>query len=456
MKPPRVLLVDDDAPMVLTLERALSACGFEVGTAESGEQALDLLGEHTDVVLTDLCMPGIGGIELTRRGRAAAPHAVFVVMSAHGELPDAVEAIKAGADQFLQKPIDLDAVQAVLSTAARRATEHRELSELRATRGQAEAARSILGAHPSVTNLLSSIALVAPSRATVLITGESGTGKELVARAIHAQSGRGGAFVALNCAALAESVLESELFGHERGSFTGAAGRRDGRFKQADGGTLFLDEVSEIPTAIQVKLLRFLQERTFERVGSNKTESVDVRVVAATNRDLAQDVQSGRFREDLYFRLNVVDLNLPPLRARRSDIPLLADHFLLRAAREEQRECVPRWSAAALEILVQYEFPGNVRELQNLAERAIVLCRGEEILPEHLPHRVRTLQKQGHGQPDLSGLTLAELERLAITQSLVENNGSTSRVAQALGISPRTVQYRIKEWGLRPESDEST
>ncbi|MFM2421078.1 MAG: hypothetical protein RL385_5801, partial [Pseudomonadota bacterium] len=304
----------------------------------------------------------------------------------------------------------------------------------------------IIGEHPAMQRLIKTIAQVAPSRATALIHGESGTGKELIAAAIHQNSPRKNRpFVRLNCAALAESLLESELFGHEKGSFTGATGRREGRFKQADGGTLFLDEVSEIPLSVQVKLLRFLQERQFERVGGNETLTVDVRIVAATNRDLKERVKAGAFREDLYYRLNVVQLDVPPLRVRKSDIPLLANHFLRRFAAENQVE-IRGFTDDGLRALLAYPWPGNVRELENAIERAVVMCTGPLIDAEHLPAR------SGDSAQDMGllvpGVTMQELERMAILQTLEAVSGSTARAAELLGISRRKIQYRLKEWGM--------
>jgi DNA-binding NtrC family response regulator len=307
--------------------------------------------------------------------------------------------------------------------------------------------QSIVGTSEPMVRLYETILQVAPSRASVLITGESGTGKELVAAAIHQHSNRAAKpFVKLHCAALAESLLESELFGHERGAFTGALTRRDGRFKQADGGTLFLDEIGEISPAIQVKLLRFLQEREFEPVGGNLTIKVDVRIIAATNRDLAKEVQEGRFREDLYYRLNVVSIETPPLRVRPTDIPLLALSFMHKYA-EENGKKVERFSDDALAQLMHYRWPGNVRELENAIERAIVVCRHDEIRPQDLAtHIVKTEGKTADGVPPIPGSTLSELERYAILKTLEYTGGSTSRAADMLAISPRTIQYRLREY----------
>jgi DNA-binding NtrC family response regulator len=399
------------------------------------------------VVLTDLKMPGLDGIGLLEQGRAVAPHAAFVVMTAFGSIETAVEAIKKGAENYVTKPLDMGAVTAMVGRALERARLSREAARLREQLHGKFTFDHILGDHPSMQRVLKVVTQVAPSRATVLVQGESGTGKELIASAIHHNSPRRDrAFVRLNCASLAENLLESELFGHERGSFTGAVGRREGRFKQADGGTLFLDEVSEIPLPVQVKLLRFLQEREFERVGGNETLRVDVRVVAATNRDLTERVREGRFREDLYYRLNVVQIDVPPLRARRSDIPLLVQRFLA-VYNEENARTIRGFTDEALRALMAYPWPGNVRELENAVERAVVLCEGDTIGIEHLPSGSGSSVRQDVGVL-VPGVALAELERMAIVQTLEAVGGSTAKAAELLGISRRKIQYRLKEWGL--------
>jgi DNA-binding NtrC family response regulator len=443
----RVLVVDDEPNARSALAELLRDEGYVTAVAQNGQEALALLPEFDpDVVLTDLKMPVLDGLGLVTRGKPLVPHASFVIMTAFGSIDTAVTAIKAGAENYLTKPLDLDAVAVLVDRAAEKASLSREASDLRKRLDERFSVGNILGSHPSMQQLVKTINQVAASKATVLIHGESGTGKELIAQAIHQNSPRRDKpFVRLNCAALAESLLESELFGHERGSFTGAAGRREGRFKQADGGTLFLDEVSEIPMSVQVKLLRFLQEKQFERVGGNETLSVDVRIVAATNRDLKERVKAGSFREDLYYRLNVVQIDVPPLRVRRSDIPLLAHHFLRRYAADNQRS-IDSFTDGALQALLAYPWPGNVRELENAIERAVVLCQGTQIGAEHLPGAA----SESVQEPALliPGVTLAELERMAILQTLEAMDGSTARAAEVLGISRRKVQYRLKEWGL--------
>ena len=449
----RILVVDDEANAREALAELLEDDGYETETAADGEKALAMLERfRPNVVLTDLKMPNLDGIGLIERGRPRAPATAFIVMTAFGSIENAVEAIKMGAENYLTKPLDLAAVSALVDRAMEKSLLVSETVELRRRLDERFSFDRILGVHPSMQRLLKTVAQVAASRATVLVHGESGTGKELIAAAIHQNSPRRSKpFVKLNCAALAETLLESELFGHERGAFTGATGRREGRFMKADGGTLFLDEVSEIPLAVQVKLLRFLQEREFERVGGNETLRVDVRVVAATNRVLEERVESGEFREDLFYRLNVVQLDVPPLRARRSDIPILAEHFLGKFA-EENGRALAGFTDDALLALRLYPWPGNVRELENAIERAVVLTEGTRIEAVNLP------SAQGQGdQQDLGvmipGIRLEELERMAIERTMDAVGGSTSKAAEILGISRRKIQYRLKEWAQQDGED---
>lgn len=450
----RVLVVDDEANARSALAELLEGAGHMVSTAADGRSGLIQLEQFDpDVVLTDLKMPGIDGLGLIEQGRRRAPHATFIVMTAFATIDSAVRAIKLGAESYLTKPLEFDAVHAIVERGLDRAFLSREAANLREridTRFQFD---SILGEHPSMQRLMKNVSQVAKSRATVLIHGETGTGKELIAAAIHQNSERKEKpFVRLNCASLSETLLESELFGHERGSFTGAAGRREGRFRQANGGTLFLDEVSEIPPAVQVKLLRFLQEREFERVGGNETIKVDVRVVAATNRDLKKLVDEGVFREDLFYRLKVVQLEVPPLRVRRSDIPLLAHSFLRKYAAENGRD-VRELTQRALQQLMVYPWPGNVRELENAIERAVVMCHGTQIDSDDLPATPTTGLDDSSVMGLIPGVTMAELERLAILRTLDAVDGSTARAAEVLGISQRKIQYRVKEWGYQPPRD---
>ncbi len=442
----RILIVDDEANARAALSEILHEEGYVTETAADGFKALGKIGEFDpDVVLTDLKMPGLDGIGLVERGRAAAPGAVFVVMTAFGTINSAVEAIKKGAENYLTKPLDTEALMLVVQRATEKARLQRENLRLRAKLRERNAFGHIVAEDPNMQAVLRLVGQVAPSRASVLIFGESGTGKELIAEAIHrASARRDKPFVRLNCAALVESLLESELFGHEKGAFTGAFSRREGRFKQADGGTLLLDEVSEIPPPTQVKLLRFLQERSFERVGGNETLKVDVRIIAATNRDLRERIAAGKFREDLYFRLNVITVDIPPLRERPGDVPPLAAFFLRRYA-EENGKRLEGFSAEALADLGAYAWPGNVRELEHAVERAVVLTDGARVERRHLPPLVAS-PAEGGGPPPVPGSSIYEIERYAILKTLEACGGSTSKAATLLGISPRKIQYKLHEY----------
>jgi DNA-binding NtrC family response regulator len=379
------------------------------------------------------------------KARAAAPGTAFVVMTAFGTISSAVEAMKKGAENYLLKPLDPEALGAVVERAMEKARLVQEAQRLRDRLRERNAVSHIVSSDPKMDAVLELVAQVGPSRASVLVTGESGTGKELIAEAIHAASPRAKApFVRLHCAALSESLLESELFGHERGAFTGAVARREGRFKQADGGTLLLDEIGEVPPPVQVKLLRFLQERTFERVGGNETLKVDVRVIAATNRDLAAEIRKGTFREDLFYRLNVVTIELPPLRERRGDIPTLASFFLRRYAAENGKT-IETFADDALRTLLEYRWPGNVRELENVVERAVVLCEGPRVEKRNLPATLVPSDERD-GPPPIPGSTISDLERYAILKTLEACGGSTSKAATVLGVSPRKIQYKLHEY----------
>jgi two-component system response regulator HydG len=442
-----VLLVDDERNALRTLKALLEGEGFRVRTAADGRAALDEIAEAApDVLVTDLKMPEVDGLELLRRAKAADEDLPVVVMTAFGDVETAIEAMKAGALHYLQKPVRVEELVVLIEQALEHRGARREVKALKSRLDEKLRPANMVGESPAMQAVWKVVSQVAPTRASVLLTGESGTGKELVAQAIHEQSPRKRApFVKLHCAALAESLLESELFGHEKGSFTGAAGRREGRFKQADGGTLFLDEIGEIPPVIQVKLLRFLQERSFERVGSNETVKVDVRLIAATNRDLADEVQKGRFREDLFYRLNVVAIEMPPLRLRGGDAMALAEHFLKKYARENGK-AVKGFTREAEARVAEYAWPGNVRELENAVERAVVLCEGPEIGAGDLP---AALSSTRSGAVRIPGSTMAEIERHAILSTLEAVGGSTTKAARLLGVSVRTVQYRLREYGVR-------
>ncbi|WP_437478925.1 sigma-54 dependent transcriptional regulator [Sorangium sp. So ce1014] len=451
----RVLVVDDEASARSGLEKLLRQEGYAVDAAADGVEALEVAAERPpDVVVTDLKMPNMDGVTLLGKLREQDPSLPVIVVTAFGDVSSAVQAMRAGAEDYLTKPVDFDALLLSLERALERSALRVEAENLRRQlrEREGEGVEGLIGTSPAMQKVYRMARQVAGARATVLITGESGTGKGELARAIHAKGPRvKGPFVTLHCAALAESLLESELFGHERGAFTGADKRRIGRFEQAHGGTLFLDEVGEIAPSTQVKLLRVLQERKFERVGGNDTVSVDVRLIAATNRDLAAAVQEGHFREDLYYRLNVVHIDMPPLRVRDTDVLLLANHFLRRFAAENHRK-IEGFTDEARAKLIAHRWPGNVRELENAIERAVVLCDETRIDAEHLPIDAAPVAK---GALRVPGATMAEIERYAILSTLEATNGSTTRAAELLDISIRTIQYRLHEYGLTAKSKRS-
>ncbi|HYU15537.1 MAG TPA: sigma-54 dependent transcriptional regulator [Candidatus Acidoferrum sp.] len=448
----RVLVVDDEAGVRTALRDLLRTQNYEVDIAADGVAALERLAEHPpDVVVTDLDMPRMDGMRLIQELHENYRDLPIVVVTSAAELRSAVAAMRAGATDYITKPVDFD--ELTLSIA--RAIEHRDIRlenenlrrQMRERHG--EGIQGLLGASPVMQRVYRMARQVAPSRATVLITGESGTGKGELARAIHALSPRSDKpFVEVHCAALAETLLESELFGHEKGSFTGAERRRVGRFEQASEGTIFLDEIGEITPATQVKLLNVLQDRRFERVGGNESVKVDVRILAATNRDLAADVAAGRFREDLYYRLNVVGIEMPPLRFRGTDILALAEHFLRRFVLENHKP-IDGFNDRSRTKIRSYRWPGNVRELENAIERAVVLCQGDLIGEEHLPQG--STASPGLEGIALPGATMAELEKYAILKTLEAVDGSTVRAAELLDISVRTIQYRLHEYGMTRE-----
>ncbi|HVY32271.1 MAG TPA: sigma-54 dependent transcriptional regulator [Polyangiaceae bacterium] len=438
----RILLVDDEASARNAMGKALEQAGYQVTAACDAFEALKLLETfEPDLTLADLMMPGMSGLDLLKAIRARDPDAQLVLVSGYRDVETAVEAMHSGAFHFLCKPVDIDTLLAIVE----KALNARELRRQAASHFPPAPTR-LLGESREIKAVLETVNRVASSKATVLITGESGTGKELVAEALHQGSPRArGPLIRVNCAALADGVLESELFGHERGAFTGASQQRKGRLEQANGGTLFLDEVGELSHAVQVKLLRFLQERTFERVGGNEPIKVDVRIVAATNRDLREQVAKGAFREDLFYRLNVIGLHLPSLRERPTDIPLLATSFLEKYALANDRPA-RKLDDAALAALVSYAWPGNVRELQNVIERAVVLANGPVVEQCHLPESIVGALSPVSSGPRVPGASLQELERHAILSTLQANGGSTVKAARVLGISVRKIQYRVQQY----------
>ncbi len=445
----RILVVDDEPSARLGLEKLLRHKGYRVQSEADGEAALQAAGEFApDVVVTDLKMPRMDGIELLGKLRAQDGDVPVIVATAFGDVASAVSAMRAGADDYLTKPLELDELVLAIERAMERRSLRSEAENLRRQLRERDGSglQGMLGASPAMQKIYEVTRQVAGSRATVLITGESGTGKGELARAIHALSPRAAApIVTLHCAALAESLLESELFGHEKGSFTGADRKRIGRFEQANGGTVFLDEIGEISPGLQVKLLRVLQERTFERVGSGETIKIDVRLIAATNRDLAQAVRDGKFREDLYYRLNVVHIEMPPLRLRGRDALLLAEHFLQRFVAENHAR-IKGFTERARNKLLLHRWPGNVRELENAIERAVVLCKTNMIDVDNLPFEEAPDVQGGVRIP---GATMAEIERHAILSTVDAVDGSTARAAEILDLSVRTIQYRMHTYGRR-------
>ena len=444
-----VLVIDDDTLMREYVEEAMVRAEHRVDTAASGEDGLALFETHNhDVVITDLKMAPMDGIEVARRVRALSQDTPVVVMTAYGTIETAVAALKAGAADYLLKPFNVDALELTVERALEHARLTRENRFLRAELDALYDFEHMVGDSPPMQSVYEQVRKVADSRATVLIRGESGTGKELVARAIHAAGQRGNApFIKVNCAALSAGILESELFGHERGSFTGAHERKVGRFELAHEGSLLLDEVSEIGYDLQPKLLRALQEREFERVGGTVTIPVDTRIIATSNRNLEEAVRNGQFREDLFFRLNVISITLPPLRERRDDIPALMDHFLDRFNRENGRQ-VEGFSDAVKTMFLEYDWPGNVRELQNAIERAVVLASEPVLEPRHF-QLTTSAMLGGATAPAAAlppGTTVAEMERRLILDTLEHCGQNRTRAAEMLGISVRTLRNKLKEY----------
>jgi len=448
----RILVVDDDTAHRTMLHALIGGWGYEVSEADDGSTAISEVRERSyDLVLMDVRMLKVSGIEALSEIKSFNPAVPVIIMTAYSSVEAAVDAIKQGAYDYLTKPLDFDKLKLSLE----RAMEHIHLKEenrlLKENLGISFDRRNITGRSPAMVKLLDTVALVAPSEATVLITGESGTGKELIAGAIHFNSARKeGPFVKINCAAITDTLLESELFGHEKGSFTGADRRKEGRFIQANGGSILLDEISEMPLTMQVKLLRVLQEREITRVGGENAVKTDVRVIAATNRDLKEMVTSGAFREDLYYRLNVVSLNTPPLRDRSEDIPLLAQNFLDMFA-EKNRKKIKGFTPAAMDGIVKYGWPGNVRELMNAVERAVVLARSEYIDEDDLPDvKKHSEETPGSVRPEMADMPLEEIEKVSILRTLESLRGNKSETARRLGITRRTLHKKLKKYGVMP------
>jgi DNA-binding NtrC family response regulator len=443
-----LLVVDDEESQRMAIGGFLRKIGHNVIACQSAEEAIDVMGrEAVDLVISDMRMPGISGLELLQKAKSKLPDIMFIMMTAYGTVDGAVESIKQGAFNYLTKPIDLDQLEININKALenrRLLAENRDLKDLLKSRGES---KGIISASRQMDEILNMVARVSPTTATVLIQGESGTGKERIARAIHYGSPRSGKpIVTINCAAVPETLLEAELFGHEKGAFTGAHTARIGKLEYAEGGTLFIDEIGDMPLSLQPKLLRFLQEGTIERLGSPKTIKLDIRVIAATHRDLRQLVKEGKFREDLFYRLNVINIVIPSLRERREDLLPLAEHFI-KLYSQKNSKMVFGLTREAKDALMKYAYPGNVRELENAIEAAVVLTRSEAIGLEDLPSSF----KQG-GQsisPEDSGSLLARLEALEkklVFEALEKAGGNKSQAARDLGISEKNIRDRLKKW----------
>ena len=445
----RILVVDDDSYVRESTEEILRRKGYKVETSANGKDALVKLDEADfDLILSDIKMPEMDGIELLEAAKGKYPDIHIIMMTAFGSVDNAVEAMRKGAYDYIQKgSADPTEIELVVERALKYQDSQRENKRLRSELQDKYSFNNMIGKAHNMEQVFDLIDTVADSRATVLVTGESGTGKELVARALHYNSARCSApFIRLNCAALPKDLMESELFGHEKGAFTGAIKQTRGRFEMADGGTLLLDEISEIDPALQAKLLRVLQEREFERIGSTQTIKVDVRIVATTNRDLQKEVESGNFREDLYYRLNVIEMSLPPLRERKEDIPALVHNFVTKYNQENGKR-ITGVVDEALDALLAYDWPGNIRELENYTERAVVVARGEALAPSDYPQRL-TSGPQGRDDGGIHvGMTVHEIERRLIMKTLESCRGNRTEAAGILGISTRTLRNKLHEYG---------
>jgi two-component system response regulator HydG len=448
----RILVADDEESHRIMLRAVLQEEGYEVAEAADGPESIRAVEQEPfDLILLDIRMPGMNGIEALMEIRKISPYVPVLMMTAYSSVKTAVDALKAGAFEYLIKPLDIDELKILIE----KALEHYHLREenlaLKERLGDRFDFSKMIGKSRKMVELFDLLAQVAPTDATVLILGESGTGKELVANALHHNSPRASQpFIKVSCAALPETLLESELFGHEKGAFTGAIARREGRFSSAHRGSIFLDEVGEMSSTIQTKLLRVLQEKEFEPLGSTRTMKVDVRVIAATHKDLEKEVREGRFREDLFYRLNVVPVSIPPLRERKEDLPSLAVHFLSFYGEKNRKE-LKEISPKALDLLIRYDWPGNIRELENCIERAVIVARGQMITPADLPPQIQALSRgkeedQGIFFP--SGLSLQDAEKALILKTLEDTGGNRSRAAEILGINRRTLQIKLKEYGI--------
>jgi DNA-binding NtrC family response regulator len=448
-----VLIVDDEVKFVEVLSVALKGFGYRVLTANDGAQALKLFeADPAEVVLTDLRMPGMSGGDLLKELRRRAPDVPVIIMTAYSSLKDAVNLAKEGAFDYLAKPLEIDALEATLRNAARLYDAIRDNERLRDELAGRYSFANLVGKSPAFKRVLAAISELSESKANVLITGESGTGKEMVARAIHFNSpNRDGPFVAVNCAAIPEGLLESELFGHKKGAFTGALSNRIGRFAQADHGTLFLDEIGDMSLSLQAKILRAIQERIFEPVGSSESQTVDLRIIAATNKNLRTAVSEGKFRDDLFYRLNVFPIALPPLRERADDIPALARHFLSGLSGATGKR-IEEFSKDALDAMCAFSWPGNIRELQNCVERAVIVAKGTQIETRDLPEYLFEAPGASHARMSFPldlDRDIEERERSIIVEALVQTGGVQVAAAELLGISERSLWHRIKKYKIK-------
>lgn len=449
-----VLIIDDEKNIRTGLAAALEMDGYHVELASDGEAGLKIVSRgDIDLIITDLRMPGVSGEEVLAKVTAESPGLPVIVLTGHGSIDSAVDAMRRGAYDFLTKPLNLDR----LSLIVKRALQTRELSlrhrELQEELDGNKSFESIIGKSTEMQKIFQTLKRVAPSKASVLITGESGVGKELIANALHNLSPRReNPLVKVHCAALSENLLESELFGHEKGAFTGAVSRKRGRFELAHGGSIFLDEIGEIDQNVQIKILRVLQDKRFERVGGEETVESDVRIIAATNRDLEKEIANGNFREDLYYRLNVVHIHVPPLRERKDDIPLLVSSFLKEFA-SENGKTVTSIDSRARSALYKYDWPGNIRQLRNCMESAVVMSSGDTITLDDLPPTISQNTAIDTVQIP-AGLSLADAEKIFIQQSLAVNRGNKSKTAQTLGIGRKTLHRKLEEYGMSAPTDE--
>jgi two-component system response regulator HydG len=449
----KILVADDESSHRQMIEAVLAAEGYEVTQAEDGQAAISAVADRFyDLVIMDVRMPNVDGIQALQKIKQISPDIPVILMTAYASVGSAVEGLKADAYDYLIKPLDIEELKILVAKALRHHQLEQENIYLKERLNDRFDFSNIIGRSPSMIRLFETVALVAPSEATVLIVGQSGTGKELIANAIHQNSPRKNQpFIKVNCAALPETLLESELFGHEKGSFTGAIARKQGRFQLAHKSSIFLDEIAEMAPATQAKILRVLQEREFEPVGSAQTMKVDTRVITATNKNLEEEIREGRFREDLYYRLNVVTVDVPPLHQRREDIPLLADFFLKQYA-DKNRRLIKGFTPRATDLLMRYDWPGNVRELENVIERAVIMARGEMITPLEFPNDLQNLDGElKEFRIDLTpGRSLKEVEKVMILRTLEEAGGNRTHAARILGISRRTLQLKLKEYGINP------